>query len=217
MVKILVTGYEHSGTTMLMQLLRSHPQIAWIENEEGLIEFDKPKEWVLMMAKKRVENLKEFAWGEKIPWSDRPTDKNAERVIEFSKKWLKHFKNEARILHILRHPLDVFYSGRSYEMTNDKALNHIIKTTLKYIDFLNASKRNRTIVYENLVTDPITNLKKIFDFLNLLSDEKTIQKVINSDLKFGKINSNRAFAFKNKNIKSNIDYDEIIGKVKNLL
>jgi hypothetical protein len=41
MDKILITGYTHRGTTMLMQLLRSHSQVEWIEMEEGYIDYDK--------------------------------------------------------------------------------------------------------------------------------------------------------------------------------
>ena len=43
MVKIFITGFRHSGTTMLHQLIKAHPQVGWIENEESFIEFDKPK------------------------------------------------------------------------------------------------------------------------------------------------------------------------------
>jgi hypothetical protein len=45
MSKILITGFRHSGTTMLMQLLRAHPQVGWIEDEESYIEFDKDRDW----------------------------------------------------------------------------------------------------------------------------------------------------------------------------
>ena len=91
MVKIFVTGFRHSGTTMLMQLLRAHPQVGWIEMEESYIEFDRPKDWVLMHASRRVPNMKKYAWGEKIPWGNRNTDVDGKRAIGMIKKWLKFF------------------------------------------------------------------------------------------------------------------------------
>jgi hypothetical protein len=47
MTKILITGFMHSGTTLLLQLINSHSEVGWIQFEDGYIEFDKPKEWVL--------------------------------------------------------------------------------------------------------------------------------------------------------------------------
>jgi len=214
MNKILITGFKHSGTTMLMQLLRAHPQVGWIEMEESYIEFDKPREWVIMMAKKRVANLKEKAWGEKIPWGNRDTDKDAKRVISFSKKWLKFFKHDGRIIHILRHPYDAASSSLPDGYIPDEIVNQIMKTVPQYINYINNNLRSATIVYEDLLINPKKHLHNIFKFCGLTSSESIINKVINSkSLEFGKINSDRAFAFKKKGIKSEIDYNEIIEKV----
>ncbi len=207
MTKILITGYRHSGTTMLMQLLRSHPQVGWIEFEESYIEFDKPKEWVVMMASKKVPDLKSYAWGEKIPWGNRETDKDAKRAIAFSKKWLKYFKKEGRVLHILRHPIDTILSGRgNASHVPKKEFKHLINTLEKYIDFVNNSSRTTTIVYENLLFEPKKYLSDIFDFLRLKSNEKTVNQVVNSKLKFGKINPERAYAYRKKNVNFQYDY-----------
>lgn len=214
MVKIFVTGYRHSGTTMLMNLLRTHPQVGWIEMEESYIEFDKPKEWVIMMAKKRVHNLKKKAWGEKIPWGDRKEDRNAKRVIKNSKRWLKFFKKDGRVLHILRHPIDVASSGMPDGKVGKEALKQILNTVPKYIDYTNNNKRCATIVYEDLVINPREHLHKIFKFCGLISSEAILNKVINTTLKFGKINADRAFAFKKTGFKTEIDYDKIIEKVE---
>lgn len=211
MTKILITGYRHSGTTMLMQLLRSHPQVGWIEFEESYIEFDKPREWVLMMARKKVPDLKKYAWGEKIPWGNRKSDKDAKRAIEFSRKWLKYFKGEARVLHILRHPIDTILSGRGSSIqVPKKEFNHLVNTLEKYIDFVNYSKRTQTIVYENLVLEPKKYLSEIFNFLGLNNNKKIVDKVANSDLKFGKINSDRAYAYRKKDVNFQYDYDVLL-------
>jgi len=212
MIRIFITGFRHSGTTMLMQLLRAHPQVGWIEFEEGYIEFDEPKTWVLMHASRKVSDLKKYAWGEKIPWETRKEDINGKRAIKMIKKWLKMFRGKARVLHILRHPIDVAISGAG--KIGKKNWKYITTTVPKVIDFTNQNQKCATIVYEDLLLDPQTHLKNIFDFLGLKSDEKTIQLVMNSEMKFGKINPDRAFAYKNKNINKEFDYDKLIEKVK---
>jgi hypothetical protein len=214
MTKILITGFRHSGTTMLMQILRAHPQVGWIEDEESYIEFDKPKEWVIMLAKKKVPDLKKFAWGEKIPWAVRPNDTEAERAIKFSKKWLKYFK-DGRVLHILRHPADVLLSGAG--IIGDIEKKYWMSSVPKMIDFCNSNKRCSTIVYEDLVTNPELYLLNIFNFLSLESNKKIVKKVKNTKLKFGKINSDRAFAYKKKGIKIDFDYKKILDEIKNRL
>jgi len=216
MVKLLITGYRHSGTSMLMSLLRAHPQVGWIEFEESYIEYDKPKEWILMLAKKRVPNLSENVWGEKIPWG-RQDDKDAKRVIAFSKKWLKFFGKNARILHILRHPFDVASSGTPDDYREDDTIKNILNDIPLYVDFINKYSRCSTIVYEELVSKPEIYLSKIFHFLDINVTDKIISRVINTELKFGKINADRAYAHKKAGIDSGIDYDEIIKGIKNRL
>lgn len=213
MTKILITGFRHSGTTMLMQLLRNHPQVGWIEMEESYIEFDKPKEWLIMMAKKRVPNLKKYAWGEKIPWGHRPEDTNAKRAINFSKKWLNRFGKQARILHIIRHPVDVASSGRPDGNPGKETLEQTLNTVPKYIKYINNNLYSATIVYEDLVLNPYKHLGNIFHFCGLISNKKVLNRVINSKLKFDRINADRAFAFKKKGIDSHIDYGKILKKI----
>lgn len=214
MRKILITGFKHSGTTMLMQLLKAHPQVGWIEFEEGYIEFDKDKEWVLTMASKKVGDMSKYAWGEKLPWGTREDDIKAKRAIGFTKKWLKYFGGKARVLHILRHPLDSAASGLINNLS-EEALEYSLSSLPKYIDFINQDKRCATVIYEELVTEPQKKLKAIFDFLNLGSDKKTIRKVMNTELKFGKINAERAYVHKvDSSHNREVDYDKIIERVK---
>ena len=216
MTKIFITGFKNSGTTLLMQLIRGHPQVGWIEFEEGYIEFDKSKDWVLMMAKKKVPNLKKYAWGEKLPWGTRENDKKGKRAISFSKKWLKFFGKEARILHILRHPCDVALSGgRQDNIPGKDALEFMFSSLPKYIDFVNSDKRCATILYEDLVLEPALYLFKIFKFLNLKDDNKTVNKVMNTELKFGKINPDRAYAhLVNSSSNLEVDYTKFIERLE---
>jgi hypothetical protein len=209
--KILITGFKHSGTTMLMGLLRMHPDVGWIEMEEGYIEYDKPKKWVLQMASKKVPNLKKKIWGEKIPWGNREEDKRCDRAIGFTKRWLKMFKSEARVLHIIRHPIDVASSGRPDGNPGEKTLKNILKTVPEYIEKTNKYQNVATVIYENLVINPQEHLKNILYFCGMRDDQKTLTYMISGNLlKYGKLNADRAFAFKKKGVISDIDYDGII-------
>lgn len=217
MIKILITGYMHSGTTLLHQLIKAHPQVGWIENEENYIEYKKPKEWILMFAKQRVDDLNRYAWGEKIPWGHRDNDENGKRIIWIMKRWLKFFGLKGRVVHILRHPLDVALSGQGSNLV-PSALDKIEKSVPKIIDFLNSRPRTcATIVYEDLLADPQKHLKNIFEFLGLKASDKIIKKVINSPLKFDCINADRAFAYQKKGIDKQVDYDAIIDSIERRL
>jgi hypothetical protein len=215
MVKLLITGFMHSGTTMLMHLVRAHPQVGWIEFEENFIEYDKPKEWLVMMAKKKVPSFNKEVWGEKIPWGWHRHEVNAKRVITFSKKWLKTFGKYARILHILRHPIDVALSGSGSNTPRKIVLDAIFSSVPDYINFLNDHpKRCTTIVYEELLYNPEIYLPKIFEFINVKTIKGAIDKVLNTEFgTFGKINPDRAYAHRKLGVETDIDYEEIIGKV----
>ncbi len=214
-MRIFITGFRHSGTTMTMQLIKSHPQVGWIENEESYIEFDKPKKWVLMMAGQKVDNLKKQSWGEKIPWGVRPEDKNGARAIKMIKKWLNYFEEKGRVVQVLRHPVDVIMSGRNGNNIPQKELNWQVNTVERVIDTINKNKRCGVVVYEELVSFPEIVLPRLFEFLNLNSNPKVIKKIINTPLKFGKINADRAFAYKQKKIKTDYDYAKLVRKVRN--
>ena len=216
MTKILITGFRHSGTTMLHQLIKAHPQVGWIENEESFIEFDKSKEWMLLMASHKVQDLKKYAWGEKIPWGTRPVDYNGERAINMIKKWLKYFKGQGRVLHILRHPLDVALSGRGDSTKiGEKDWEYIMSSVPKVIDFVNSNKRCKTIIYEELLYEPEEVISEILDFLNLENTPKIVKRIATTPLKFGKINPERAYNFKNKQIETDFYYEDWLERVRN--
>lgn len=218
-MRIFITGFRHSGTTMLMQLVRAHPDVGWIEDEMAYIEYDKPKIWINEMARKMVPNLKRYSWGEKLPWGTRAEDKNGKRIIRDIEKWLRYFGKKARVIQILRHPLDVSLSTYPLDIGRTTIAEDQFKFAMSslpnVIDFMNKDNRCAVVVYEGLVLYPEESLKQIFNFLNLKSDDKTIKRVMNAQLKFGKINPDRAFAHRKLNLDIKVDYDEMIWRIKN--
>jgi len=219
MVKVLVTGFKHSGTTMLMRLLNAHPQVCKIEFETGYIEFkDKPPSWYKDRAKNSCPDMKNFVWGEKLPWGTRENDLKAERAIEFSKRWLKVFGKQTRILHIIRHPMDVALSRfplplDNCKIINEEALRYYQSSIPKYIDFLNGCDKCASIIYEEIMERPVDICKNTFEFLEIKSDEKTVKKVLDTV----KLKTDRAYAFLNKGIECNIKYDPIWERINKRL
>ena len=216
MVKILITGFRHSGTTLLHQLIKGHPQVGFIEDEASYIESNNTVEWILKLAMTKVPDLKNYAWGEKLPWATRDTDVMGKRAIGFIGKWLKYFKGQARVLHILRHPVDTILStGITKVEGNDWDI--AITSVPVVIDYINMDERCATVVYEDLLTDPFMHLTNIFKFLGLDHKKDIVDKVIDTPVKFGKINPDRAFAFKKKNIIVDFDYEALINRVNKKL
>jgi len=219
MVKVLITGFKHSGTTMLMNLLNAHPQVCKIEFEEGYIEFkDRPTAWYLKFAKKSCPDLKHFVWGEKLPWGTRENDLNAERAIDFSIRWLKVFGKDARILHIVRHPMDAALSLfplpiETNKIPGEETLRYYQSSVPKYIDFLNGCDQCASIIYEEIMERPHEIFMNIFDFLNINSDKKTVKKVLNAV----KLRTERAYAFLDKGLTCNIKYDRIWERINKKL
>jgi hypothetical protein len=213
MNKILITGFQHSGTTMLMGLLRNHPQVGWIELEKGYIEYNESKKWLLQMASLRVRNLKDYVWGEKLPWGNRKEDLNAVRPIGFTKKWLKYFGKNARVLHILRHPIDVAASGTADGKPGKDALKLYDNTIPKFIDFINNKPYCATILYEDLLLNPNKSLRSLFNFCGLMSTEKILNIVINGPLQYGEIKSDKAYSFKKRDVEETVDYDKFLSKL----
>jgi hypothetical protein len=204
-----------------MRLIQAHPQVAHIFDEESYIEFDnKSKDWLLKMVGKKVPDIKKYAWGEKIPWGTRSSDIDANRAIEFSKKWLKYFGDDARIINVLRNPIDVILSGADHneiKKESRKALKFLLTAVPIYIQFINSDPRCSTFLYEELVMNPEEILGRICDFLKLKFDEKIYETIIGTQLKFGKINTSRAYANKDKSFYSLVEYEELIRSLKNRL
>lgn len=217
-MKILITGFRHSGTTLTRLLIQAHPQVEYIFDEDSLIEYEQSKQWMLKVVQNKVSDLKKFSWGEKIPWAVRVNDKNAERAINFSKKWLSYFNNSARIVHVLRHPIDVVLSGTNSKQITDenkKTLDMLLNSVPKYIDFVNSDKRCSTLVYEELLLNPQEKLQYLFDFLNLEFNSSVYDVIKKTQLKFGGINPKRAYANRDSLDYDSVNYNDMLDILKN--
>lgn len=212
MVKVLVTGFKHSGTTMMMNLLNTHPQVAMIENEKAYIEYNKSKQWVAMMIGKNSPDMKKYICGEKLPWGIRENDLKAKRAIDFSYKWLTYFGSDARILCMVRHPIDVALSRfplmqlKNNDRQDVTMYHYFINSMPVYLSWARSKKQCGVVVYEELLKYPSVYLSRIFHFLKIQNDKKTIAKV----LERCPIDKSRAYAFIKKGVEDLYDYKRLI-------
>jgi len=115
-MKILVIGFQRSGTTLLRRLIDLHPNVLWILHEtrllskEGLTNVNVISRYI----KNNISNAESYKfatilkknWGEKLPWYG-----NGSNIIYYANKWSNIFRDESKIIHIVRHPIDVALSN----------------------------------------------------------------------------------------------------------
>jgi hypothetical protein len=220
-MKILVIGYQRSGTTLLRRLIRLHPDVIHILHEKRILRHGKNKKQIL----KYVKNFSECknctmtnTWGEKVPFYGSTGGIGS----AYCKKWVKTFGNEARIIYIVRHPLDIAISNVKMARSKAKSVSKLVKILqniypstfedLKYHQ--NVVEKMMIISFETLVTKPEESLKRIFEFCNLNTDDKIVKRIAGAKKKqlryFDGINSDRAFAYKKQGYDdSGIDYESV--------
>ncbi len=167
---IIVGGCGRSGTTLLLSILSSHPDIHAIpvetfsfcpyKNKKFL--YDKPFD-MNMFYGKYFTNIKESSrrWCEKTPSN-----------VLFFDKILKHFNNEVKIIHIVRDGRDVVLSkhptNKSKSWVGPERWINDVSQGLKVINHENVY----TIRYEDLILDYENSIRKLCAFLNLsVTDE----------------------------------------------
>jgi hypothetical protein len=216
-MKILVVGYQRSGTTLLRRLIGLHPDVVCMIHEKRILKYGKDKNKILNRVKRFSKKCElNNNWGEKVPFYGNAS------ILSYCKKWIDVFGDEARIVHIVRHPIDVAISnvkmGRSPARSVEKAIKLYEKVYPKILKVTEDTEvlRKKTIIisFETLVMNPKRTMTNIFAFCKLRNDKKIIERVSSAKKDqlryFDGINSDRAFSYKNSKHKNiEVDYDNV--------
>jgi hypothetical protein len=159
---------------------------------------------------KGVESEKDN-WGEKVPYY--PSARKYP-IVKYCKTWEDYFADKSRIIHVVRHPYDVGFSTvKKFKNVSsvDKPIEiyrNIIPTAVKEIDKL---KSTFTFKYEDLLLNSDEIMFKIYKHCGVNPDfdfKKKMMQIKNP--RYQKINPERAFAYKRKDINSDYKLKPVI-------
>jgi tetratricopeptide (TPR) repeat protein len=196
---VFLVGFPRSGTTLLDTMLMSHPDVEVLEEEPTLrdaLEHMPPMaEWPSASDEqigaardayfKRAASLASMAPGKLL------VDKNPLTMTLLP--LVRRLFPDAKIILALRHPCDVALSCYVANFRLNDAMSNFLRldTTAELYDacftyYEHAQRlmpmRTHTVVYEKVVADRESELRQLFEFLDLdwhdavLEHEKTAQK-----------------------------------------
>lgn len=180
---IFIIGMIRSGTTLLDQILSSHPQVAsggelrfWMEETQRLVRRDSPpdSEDLRTLAEEYAGYARLLAGSE-----PRFTDK---MPLNFTVAGVIHrAMPNARFLHIRRHPIDTCLSiwttffGQgplfAYDKANIVAYYRQYRRTMATWREALPSDRLTELEYEDLIADPEPTIRRVVEFCGLPWDD----------------------------------------------
>lgn len=211
-MQILIIGFQRSGTTLLRRILSVHPHIKAMWHENFLLTKYKDKESLLRVVKSRGVSPTVDNWGEKCPYypAIRKTP-----VMKYCKTWTEYFGDTSRILHIVRHPIDVSLSVKAKMKGKkggsfDHSLNLYKNRMRAYVPKIKNMKNAYTFKYEDMLMNPDEVIPQIFEFCNLdksINFREALSKIKNP--RYRSINPSRAFAHKKNPPKIKTDLNSV--------
>lgn len=205
-MKILIIGFQRSGTTLLRRLLDIHPDIQIMIHEDRILKKKKNveaiKQGFFIYNKRRYAEVEvNKPWGEKVPWYGI----SGNDAVTYSKKWLSLFGDNARVIHIIRNINDVVNSNLAFKSVRDKKekiKEKRIKSVWNVRERLCNYERYMEITFEDLVTKPKETMEEVLKFCNLRHPYNVVMEIVNARRDklryFDRINPKRAFAYRGK-------------------
>ncbi len=216
-MQILIVGFQRSGTTLLRRILSVHPQVRGMFHEVFLLhQFDNKGDVIQFVNNKGINPFLEN-WGEKAPFY--PNIKGIS-VIDYCRTWTRYFGETSRILHIVRHPIDVALSvvAKRGKGSIKQPLNFYKSSMRSYISKIKNIKSSFTFKYEDMLINPDDTIPQIFEFCGLEKDIDFRQSLsLFKNSKYQTLDPSRAFAYESNsqdiNINLNGVYDSINKKI----
>lgn len=199
-MRIFVTGFQRSGTTLLRRLLHNHPEIECMIHERRIMNLIKTKDDVAKVVKmyKKWEGSVNGNWGEKVPWQDT----SGKEIISYCKKWNNIFVGDnPKIIHIIRNPISIGLSNvkLGWFPTIDKVIHYWNLSIPDVVSYMNTIDNGLTIIYEDLVINKRDVLDRVYRFCGLDHSDSVLNKACSfgrEELRyFDKVEPSRAFSY----------------------
>lgn len=212
-MKILLIGFQRSGTTLMRHIIQGHPKIRKMFHEDFLLKKcnSKKRLYSHLMNNYKIDVDKQN-WGEKVPLY--PSARRISAKV-YCERWNEYFGKDARIIHIVRHPYDVGLSvKKKYKGQTFSAALRIYKRTMpRIVSTLSEFKNCFTFKYEDLLLNPDEKIKGIFNFCGLdnYNYKNKLSKLPRE--RYHSIDPTRAFAYKQLKQKFTKDVSEVINVI----
>jgi len=201
--RILIIGFQRSGTTLLRRLLCQHPDVAYIIHEGRLLKTTNDRQVVYECAQRIAEengikaNLRNSAWGDKVPFCAS----SPKKIVGYCRKWQAMFGEKARVLIIVRHPYDVAISSeKAFEQNPERILRVFASSMPGFISTMLEDDSVMILKFEDLVSNAADVLSRICRYCTLDSSAEAVDKMSSAgrgELRyFDRVEPSRAFAYK---------------------
>jgi hypothetical protein len=204
-LKILITGYSRSGTTLVRKLVAAHHHVAGILHETMILVANRGVIGKTMygwqggepITLSSVGNLQDINWGEKILYDYPCIDGGVVDALDYCLFWNECFQDESKIVNVLRYPFDVVLSSMKKRKSSiEKALG-IYKHWMPWMaQEVNSLGNSVTIKFEDLLYEPLSTLEKVFDHCHLDSSKGAVTGAISGstkDIAFNRIKRSVAY------------------------
>lgn len=214
-MQILITGFENSGVHTLRRILSVHPHIEGSFAEKHLMTKFKTIEDGEKLINRHFSIVNDN-WIEAVNFYDHIKNMNP---IDYIRTWNKCFGKTAKVIHIVRHPVDVSLT-KLKQIGEGDLRNHleIYKEKMRVIvPKISNMKNSITIKYEDLLLRPDETLPKIFEFCEIDAQVDFRAALLTKDQpKFiNSLNSSKVFLHEYSDLKVHMDMSstyEVINK-----
>jgi len=169
-MKVLMVGFQRSGTTILKRMLQNVPGVKHFFHELRVLKKHKTKEELAKwMKNKKGTDIDGVDWGEKVPFYGRKSKES----IGYCKKWDNFFLPESRIIHIVRHPVCIGISTiefRPGKLKLNPTLDMYCQHIPELVEYLDGLDHAIQIRYEDLMAEPLNMMKMLCEFCELSTD-----------------------------------------------
>lgn len=208
-MKILITGYSRSGTTMLRHLIRGHKHVKHILHETMLLVGARGivGSGFAMWAWNGGEPIKfsfdydNEVWGEKILYDYPCMDYGVFDALDYCLFWNELFLPDAIIINIIRHPFDVVISSAMKKRIELSKAMDIYKRWMPWMwEEIEELPNSKTFKFEDLLFATQVTLEEVFDCCGLDSGRGAVKQAVSrarTDLQGGRLNSGNAYKYVN--------------------